>query len=203
LNGTATHTLFVQLLKHTPGFVDLAGTLKQPSTGDLNGFKMLRITLPGMTKITISRLKIASLLCFQGPLDTFFLREDEPRPAIVVGGGTGLAPLKATLDVALAKYPDRTLHLFWSVRSSEDLYFENEISRWLNRHANLGYTSVLPEPKAADGWDGETGFVHEAVFRQYPKLDGFEVYASGPPPDDRGSENHILSTWTAVKAPVL
>jgi hypothetical protein len=63
LNGTATHTLFVQLLKHTPGFVDLAGTLKQPGTGDLNGFEMLRITLPGMTKITISRLKIASLLC--------------------------------------------------------------------------------------------------------------------------------------------
>ena len=63
LNGTAAHTLFVQLLKYAPGFVDLAGTLEQPGASDLNGFEMLRITLPGMTKITISRLKIASLLC--------------------------------------------------------------------------------------------------------------------------------------------
>jgi CDP-4-dehydro-6-deoxyglucose reductase len=127
-------------------------------------------------------MKARDLLRFQGPLGTFFLREDETRPAIMVGGGTGLAPLKAILEVALAKHPDRTFHLFWGVRSGEDLYFDNEIRRWLNAHPNLIYTPVLSEPRAADGWDGETGFVHEAVLREYPELDRFEVYASGPPP---------------------
>jgi len=127
-------------------------------------------------------LKARDLLRFQGPLGTFFLRDDEPRPAIMVGGGTGLAPLKAILDVALGKYPDRTFHLFWGVRSGEDLYFDDEIRRWLNAHPNLSYTPVLSEPKAADGWGGQTGFVHEAVLHQYPDLDRFEVYASGPPP---------------------
>jgi len=127
-------------------------------------------------------LKARDLLRFQGPLGTFFLREDETRPVIMVGGGTGLAPLKAILDDALSKHPDRAFHLFWGVRSVEDLYLDNEIRRWLDVHPNLGYTPVLSEPKAADSWDGETGFVHEAVLREYPELDRFEVYASGPPP---------------------
>ena len=127
-------------------------------------------------------LKARDLLRFQGPLGTFFLREAESRPAIMVGGGTGLAPLKAILDDALAKHPDRSFHLFWGARSAEDLYLDNEIRRWLDMHRNLGYTPVLSEPKAEDRWEGETGFVHEAVLREYPELDGFEVYASGPPP---------------------
>ncbi|HCK76084.1 MAG TPA: CDP-6-deoxy-delta-3,4-glucoseen reductase [Gammaproteobacteria bacterium] len=127
-------------------------------------------------------LKVRDLLRFQGPLGTFFLREDETWPVIMVGGGTGLAPLKAILDNALVKHPARAFHLFWGVRSAEDLYLDNEIRRWLDVHPNLSYTPVLSEPKIADRWDGEIGLVHEAVLRKYPELDGFEVYASGPPP---------------------
>jgi len=127
-------------------------------------------------------MKARDLLRFQGPLGTFFLRDGESRPVIMVGGGTGLAPLKAILDDALAKHPDRTFHLFWGVRSMEDLYLDNEIRRWCDIHRNLNYTPVLSEPKPEDGWEGETGFVHEAVLRQHPELGDFEVYASGPPP---------------------
>ena len=100
----------------------------------------------------------------------------------MVGGGTGLAPLKAILDVALDKFPDREFHLFWGVRSMEDLYLDNEVRGWSDTHRNLSYTPVLSEPKTEDNWDGATGFVHEAVLRQHPALNDFEVYASGPPP---------------------
>jgi CDP-4-dehydro-6-deoxyglucose reductase len=38
---------------------------------------------------------------------------------------------------------------------------------------------VLSEPDT--GWEGERGFVHEAVLRAHPALAGHEVYLAGPP----------------------
>ena len=134
------------------------------------------------TEQVFTTMKARDLLRFQGPLGTFFLREGDSHPVIMVGGGTGLAPLKAILDVALDKFPDREFHLFWGVRSMEDLYLDNEVRRWSDTHRNLSYTPVLSEPKTEDNWQGETGFVHEVVLRQHPTLNDFEVYASGPPP---------------------
>ena len=53
---------------------------------------------------------------------------------------------------------------------------------WEQDHENLDYTPVQSEPKEADGWNGETGWVHEAVLQRFPDLTGVEIYASGPPP---------------------
>ncbi len=103
-------------------------------------------------------------------------------PAILVAGGTGLAPIKAMLDAALAQNTTRPFHLFWGVRSRADLYFDEQVKIWEQDHASLDYTPVLSEPKETDRWDGETGWVHEAVLRRFPDLSGVEIYASGPPP---------------------
>ncbi len=127
-------------------------------------------------------MKIRDLLRFQGPFGTFFLREDEQRPAILVAGGTGLAPIKAMLERAFAQHSTRPFHLFWGVRSQTDLYFHNQVTDWARQHDNLDYTPVLSEPKEADDWDGETGWVHEAVLRRFLDFTEAEVYASGPPP---------------------
>ncbi len=68
------------------------------------------------------------------------------------------------------------------MRAKQDLYLDADIRGWLEQHANLTYTPVLSEPLAEDNWDGETGWVHEAVLKHFPSLDNVEVYASGPPP---------------------
>ena len=99
-----------------------------------------------------------------------------------MAGGTGLAPVKAILEQAFHVASVRSFHLFWGVRSNRDLYLDTDIQGWLDRHANLTYTPVLSEPSVEDNWNGETGWVHEAVLRHFPNLDKFEVYASGPPP---------------------
>ena len=127
-------------------------------------------------------LKEKDLMRIEGPLGSYFLREDSNRPIILMGGGTGFAPLKGMLEHMFYTDSERPIHLFCGVRSKRDLYMDEMLQQWLKQHTNLKYTAVLSEPMEEDDWRGETGFVHESVVRHYPDLSGFDVYLSGPPP---------------------
>ena len=121
------------------------------------------------------------MLRFTGPLGTFFLREDAERPAILIGGGTGFAPLKGMLEHAFHTGVEKPLHLFWGARAKRDLYLEELPARWLQAHKNFSYTPVLSEPMPEDNWSGASGYVSDTVIHDHPDLSGFDVYMSGPP----------------------
>jgi CDP-4-dehydro-6-deoxyglucose reductase len=123
-----------------------------------------------------------ALLRLEAPLGTFFLREENDAPVLLVGGGTGFAPLKAMLEDALPRLPQRRFHLFWGARARRDLYLDALPRAWADQYPNFRYTPVLSEAMSGDVWTGEAGWVHEAVLRLYPNLAGNEVYMSGPPP---------------------
>ena len=130
----------------------------------------------------LSDMKEKALLRFEGPLGSFFLREDSDRPAILVAGGTGFAPIKSIVEHAIARGFTRRFHVFWGVRALRDLYMGDRARSWADANANIEFTPVLSEPQDDDQWDGATGFVHEAVLARYPDLSTHEVYMSGPPP---------------------
>ncbi|MDZ7621627.1 MAG: CDP-6-deoxy-delta-3,4-glucoseen reductase [Candidatus Competibacteraceae bacterium] len=140
--------------------------------------------VPGgfFTDYVFKKMKDKALLRFQGPLGTFFLREESLRPIILLGGGTGFAPLKGMLEHAFHIGLDRSLHLYWGVRAKVDLYLHELPRQWEKERPNFRYTPVLSEPRPEDDWTGRTGWVHEAVAADYPDLSGYEVYMSGPPP---------------------
>jgi len=139
--------------------------------------------VPGgyFTDHVFGKLKEKDLLRFRGPLGTFFLREDSDRPIIMVAGGTGFAPIKAMLEHLFYHQVSRRVHLYWGVRSKQDLYQAKLAESWAHEHEQFEFTPVLSEPRENDNWNGRTGWVHEAVLQDFPDLCGFEVYASGPP----------------------
>lgn len=122
-----------------------------------------------------------TILRLEGPLGTFFVREDSPRPMLMMGGGTGFAPLKAMVEHLINSGNTRPIHLFWGTRTAEELYMDDLPKQWAEQYDWFQYTSVLSEPESSSNWDGETGFVHEALVRAYPELADFDVYMSGPP----------------------
>lgn len=140
--------------------------------------------VPGgeFTHYVFEELKPKTMLRIEGPLGSYYLREESARPALLMGGGTGFAPIKGMLEHAFHSGSTRPLHLFWGVRTRQDLYMQDRIAGWLATQPNFRYTPVLSEPTAADAWDGETGTVVEAVQRAYPDLAAFDIYMSGPPP---------------------
>lgn len=140
--------------------------------------------VPGgyFTNRVFNGMKERDLLRFQGPLGTFFLREGSEKPVIFVAGGTGFAPIKAIIEMAIRNNIERPMHLFWGVRTRRDLYLDDLPRQWAEQHRQIEYTPVLSEEEVAQDWPGKSGWVHEAVLEQYPDLSGHEVYMSGPPP---------------------
>jgi CDP-4-dehydro-6-deoxyglucose reductase, E3 len=119
-----------------------------------------------------------ALLSIEGPLGQFIYRAS-PAPMLLVGGGTGLAPLLSMLRHVIENGIDRDMHLYWGVRGEQDLYAQQTLERLLRKAPRLRYTPVLSE--AAAGWRGRTGWVHEAPVQDIADLAGFEVYMAGPP----------------------
>ncbi|HZF25404.1 MAG TPA: CDP-6-deoxy-delta-3,4-glucoseen reductase [Steroidobacteraceae bacterium] len=133
------------------------------------------------TQRVFADLQERSLLRIEGPLGQFCYSQDAGTPALLVGGGTGFAPLKAIIRHVLEKGLARELHLFWGVRTRVDLYEHERVLEWTRAYPNLKYTPVLSDVEPADPWPGRRGLVHESVFDQYRDLSKHDVYVSGPP----------------------
>lgn len=127
-------------------------------------------------------MKEKELLRIEGPLGSFFLREDSSRPIIFLAGGTGFAPIKGIIEHTLAQEMTRPIHLYWGARAKSDLYLHEMAQSWAQQHEHIHYIPVLSEPRPEDQWQGRTGFVHDAVLADFADLSGYEVYAGGPPP---------------------
>jgi CDP-4-dehydro-6-deoxyglucose reductase, E3 len=127
------------------------------------------------------QMKERAIMRFEGPLGTFFLREDSDKPIIFLAGGTGFAPIKGVIEHAFFKNTQREMVLYWGVRSVSDIYMPDLPSQWQREHPNFTFIPVLSDPKPEDQWQGRTGFVHQAAADDFPDLAGYSVYACGGP----------------------
>lgn len=123
----------------------------------------------------------SSLLSIEGPLGNFAYRAHavEPPPMLLVGGGTGIAPLLSILRHLIENGIERHMKLYWGVRSERDLYAHATLEQLSRRCASLSYVPVLSE--AGPGWRGHIGWVHEVALKSVQDLEAVEVYAAGPP----------------------
>jgi CDP-4-dehydro-6-deoxyglucose reductase len=133
------------------------------------------------SKYVFEDMKERAIIRFEGPLGTFYLREDSDKPMIFVAGGTGFAPIKALVEHSLHHGEDRPMVLYWGVRSLRDLYMPGLPVEWQKAHPNFSYIPVLSDPLPEDQWQGRTGFVHQAVLDDFADLSGYQVYACGAP----------------------
>ncbi len=139
--------------------------------------------VPGgaFTDRVFEALEEGAMLRIEGPLGQFHLHEDSGRPMIMVAGGTGFAPIKGIIEHALDLGFEWPIHLFWGVRARRDLYLGELAAQWAEDFDHVEFTPVLSAPRPDDDWQGETGYVHEALLRRYPDLSGFDIYTAGPP----------------------
>jgi phenol/toluene 2-monooxygenase (NADH) P5/A5 len=123
-----------------------------------------------------------------GPYGRFVLRTEDDRHAILVAGGTGLAPLKSMLRHALENDAyDGRLTLYQGARSREWLYDVEYFRALAARHPDrFTYRPCLSEetPQDCGSEAGAYGFgmVTDVIAADHPTLSGCTGYLCGPPP---------------------
>ncbi len=130
------------------------------------------------TNYIFNSLAEKTILRIEGPKGDFFLREESEGPIIMIAGGTGFGPIKAIIEHLVAINSERVVYLYWGVRDEEDIYSKLP-SEWAEKSPKIQFVPVLSE--ASGVWQGERGYVHETVMRDFENLSDYEVYACGPP----------------------
>ena len=123
------------------------------------------------------KVKEKGIVRIKGPLGSFTLQEGSGKPIILLATGTGYAPIRSILLDLIRQDSSRAVHFYWGARHQDDLYALEEAQELTGRLKNARFTPVLS--KAAEGWQGEKGYVQTAAAKDYPDLSGYEVYACG------------------------
>ena len=131
--------------------------------------------------VTQPGVKERDILRFEGPMGTFFLREDSDAPIVFLASGTGFAPIKAIIEHIVHKAIRRPIVLYWGGRRPRDLYMNDQCERWAAELSDFRYVPVVSDALPEDGWSGRTGFVHRAVMEDFPDLSAHQIYACGAP----------------------
>lgn len=139
--------------------------------------------MPGgvFTDHVFLQMKPREILRLEGPLGTFYLREESELPIVMVASGTGFAPIKAMIEYSLEKAMRRPIHLYWGGRREADLYMADLAHTWAQQHEHIHFIPVLSDVPESETWSGRTGLVHRAVMEDFPDLSGHQVYACGAP----------------------
>ena len=109
----------------------------------------------------------------------FYLPERHEQGLLLVGTGTGLAPLAGILTDALSHGHTGPIHLFHGSRDVEDLYRIDEMRRLAEQYANFHYSPCLSGNFAPDGFTA--GRVNDIALSKFSDLKDWRIFLCGHP----------------------
>ncbi|SNT73830.1 NADH:ubiquinone reductase (Na(+)-transporting) subunit F [Paracoccus seriniphilus] len=118
-----------------------------------------------------------------GPFGDFHVQSTE-REMIFIGGGVGMAPLRAMIHEQIGAGTNRRMRFFYGARAAADLFYVDEFDAIMKAHPNFTWTPALSDPAPGDRWKGATGFIHDTVraaLSSHPAPEDCEYYLCGPP----------------------
>ena len=145
-------------------------------------FYIRRVPGGAFTEWLFSADRTGEVVQVDAPTGNFWLRESE-QPLLLVGGGSGLAPLKAIIEDALQRHVKRDLVFLFGARAQRDLYAMDELNKlgesWQGQFEII---PVLSDEPSDSGWAGLQGFVHTAITADVvSNLVDRHAYLCGPP----------------------
>ncbi len=102
-----------------------------------------------------------SVITAIGPHGLFTRAADDPHPALFVGTGTGVTPLRSMLRAALASGSNAPLWLLFGARYEQDILYRDELAELEARHSQLRHLITLSRP--GQTWSGSSGYVQTHV----------------------------------------
>jgi CDP-4-dehydro-6-deoxyglucose reductase, E3 len=109
----------------------------------------------------LHELREGAVLSAVGPHGLFTREAGDENPALFVGTGTGVTPLRAMIRAALAQDSKTPLWLLFGARYEQDVLYREEMERFAATRTNVRYMITLSQPHAA--WTGASGYVQAHV----------------------------------------
>jgi len=141
---------------------------------------------PGIASSWIFNLKPGDKCVVSGPYGEFFIKETK-REMCYIGGGAGMAPMRAHLFHLFhtLKTRDRKVTYWYGARSLREAFYVDDFDTIQKEYDNFNWTLALSEPLPEDDWKGPTGFIHQVCHDRYlkdhPDPTEIEYYLCGPP----------------------
>ena len=144
----------------------------------------------GIASTYIFSLKPGDKVTMSGPYGDFHPVFDSKKEMIWVGGGAGMAPLRAQIMHMLKTLNtrDREMHYFYGARAIDEVFFLDDFLELEKEYPNFHFHLALdrPDPKAdAMGVKYTPGFIApvlgDTYLKQHDAPEDIEYYLCGPP----------------------
>lgn len=140
---------------------------------------------PGIMSSFIFNLKPGDHVNISGPYGEFFAKETN-HEMVFVGGGAGMAPMRAHIfDQLKRRKTSRKMSFWYGARSLKEVFYDDEFDQLAAENDNFVWHLALSEPQPEDNWDGYTGFIHKVLLDEYlgdhEAPEDCEYYLCGPP----------------------
>ncbi|MGM9634383.1 MAG: NADH:ubiquinone reductase (Na(+)-transporting) subunit F [Alloprevotella sp.] len=147
--------------------------------------------MPGIASSYIFTLKPGDKVVMSGPYGDFHPIFDSKKEMMWVGGGAGMAPLRAQIMhmTHTLKTTDRKMSYFYGARALNEVFYLDDFLALEKEFPNFSFHLALdrPDPAAdAAGVKYTAGFVHQVIYETYLKNheapEDIEYYMCGPGP---------------------
>jgi ferredoxin-NAD(P)+ reductase (naphthalene dioxygenase ferredoxin-specific) len=137
--------------------------------------------VPGgrVTEYIFNSIKEGDSVRISGPLGVAYLRRKHTGPMLCVGGGTGIAPVLSIVRGALEAGMTNPIHLYFGVRSWQDLYGADRLQKLAANYPQLTLHTVIATGPVDKGQ--RTGLVTDAIEKDIPSLVNWKAYLCGAP----------------------
>ena len=140
---------------------------------------------PGIMSSFIFNLKPGDHVTISGPYGEFFAKETD-NEMVFIGGGAGMAPMRAHIfDQLKRRHSKRKMSFWYGARSLKEMFYKQEFDELAELNNNFTWQLALSEPQPEDNWDGLTGFIHQVLLDEYlsehAAPEDCEYYLCGPP----------------------
>ena len=139
---------------------------------------------PGKMSSYLFTKKPGDKVTIFGPYGEFFAKETEAE-MVFIGGGAGMAPMRAHIfDQLLRIHTGRKITFWYGGRNQRELFYVDEFDKLAAENPNFEWHVALSD-RGIEGWEGYTGFIHNVLFDEYLKEhvapEDCEYYMCGPP----------------------
>jgi ferredoxin-NADP reductase len=117
----------------------------------------------------------------RGPIGGYFVWEpDDPRPVLLIGGGSGVVPLMAMIRHREAAGGTAPTRLLYSSRTLEDVIYREELDELAARMDGVEVFHTLTRSQP-EGWTGYGRRIDAEILREvaWPAADAPQVFVCG------------------------